>query len=433
MYEFLKNYINKNIIDKSASQLLKKQIQKKDEQLFNIKQSVIKQREAITRQREAIIRLKTFRDNFSHNMAINRFLNFARQCEENASNLNADVYCGHGVQTLPGVHILKQLNGGISMCDVIEVPEFSARAVPPKWHTSMLNTIDAASHGYLIKSDKLITIGWELQKILLKINHNTSVLPNYRFHSKPKRSTQLREKFDIPEDNKIILCLSTISSGYENLLEAIQTLPNNIHLISIGTFVPNSYAEDIKKLATKTNISERIHFLPPVPYEELTSIASEADIGIILLDPNIPNNKISLPNRVFDYMASELPILAPYMKDIDKIITEHGFGKSIYGTSAKDWASGILNMLPMTDKMSEKAALAHLDLCWETIEPDIPEMFGNPKSVTFLGYNDLSANNRTLRIANTLTTYGIKVKIAGPIDTQKTLTNNIEWYKFDKC
>lgn len=387
-----------------------------------------KQRDLAIKQRKSIVSLKKTIEICSPNMPMNRFLSFARQCELNAEALKADVYCGHGVQTLPAIHILSQINGGISMCDVIEVPDFSKRAVKSSWQPTTLNTIDAASDGYLRQTSQLITVGWELRKLLLDKNKNIGVLPNYRNYSKPNQSNQLRQQFNISKNDKIVICISTIASSFEIVLEAMQRLPEDIHLVTLGKFAPASYETSVLSLAKKLNISDRVHFSPPVDYSELTSIASEADLGLIVLDPSIVNNKISLPNRVFDYMAAQLPVLSPNVKDISKIICNNEFGKTIGRNTAKNWADAILEILPLTDEMSKNAAKAHEKLCWENLEPSILKLFGNPKSVTFLGYSDLAENNRTMRIADTLIKNGIKVKVAGPIDIKNTNNSDIDWH-----
>jgi len=54
---------------------------------------------------------------------------------------------------------------------------------------------------------------------------------------------------------------------------------------------------------------ENISYIGGVPYEEIISHSLETDILFALYDPNIPNNKYSSPNKLFEAMMCGKPII----------------------------------------------------------------------------------------------------------------------------
>jgi hypothetical protein len=158
-------------------------------------------------------------------------------------------------------------------------------------------------------------------------------------------------------------------------------------------------------------LKERIHFFDFVPYEKLTSISSSADIGLIVRDPEIINNYVSLPNRVFDYIASGLPFCSPEIPDIANVINSFNVGKVVDEITPEGWAAAIKYSVERSEEMKINVLSLASNLTWESKEPEILDKFSQASEITFLGMGDLTKNNRTKRIALTLAKSGKKVKI----------------------
>ena len=75
-----------------------------------------------------------------------------------------------------------------------------------------------------------------------------------------------------------------------------------------------------------------------MPYGARRTI-SGADLGLIVLDTRIFNNRLSLPNRIFDYMASGLPVCCPEIPDIARILRAHDMGVVVGPLDAAGWAA----------------------------------------------------------------------------------------------
>lgn len=357
---------------------------------------------------------------------VERFMEFARACEQRSEILAADVYVAHGVEALPGAWHVNRRQPGRLMCDAIEVPSFGARAVKSRWDDTTLAFLDRSFEGFLRDADAILTVGWELGRRLERYGAPVHVVPNYRNAETLVRTNTLRERCGLAPDDRLILVMSGVATGFEDVLLALQSLKENVHIACVGRLVPDSYDAAMRERVRSMGLSARVHFFEPVPYEELTGFVSAADVGLMVRDPSIENNYVSLPNRVFDYAASGLPIITPNIPDIAQIVTERNFGLVIDSISADAWRDGIRRCIERQAEMSANALAASHQMTWDVVEPDLLTALGRPSRVTFFGIGDLTKNNRTLRMSRSLVANGAIVKICTERSTMPNPPEGVE-------
>ncbi|QKV18776.1 glycosyltransferase [Oricola thermophila] len=350
------------------------------------------------------------------------YIPFAQNAELDAQDFAADVYVAHGVQAIPAADAMAIACGGRVICDCIEIPSFAQRVLPSNWSRINTRFIDRTVEGYLRHCDSLITVGWELGKELETYGRPVHVIPNYRYAEELQPSNRLREKCGIGPDTPLVLAISNITSGLEAVLEGISGISQPVHLAVMGHLKPAAYREKCEMLVQELGLEGRVHFFDPVPYDELTSTASAADVGLIVRDPVIPNNFVSLPNRIFDYLFSALPIVTPDIPDIARIVREENAGVVIEGIGAGGWRKGILQALEYSAEMKRNALAASRKYVWESLEDQLFEALGRPKSVTFVGYTDLNKNNRTMRMAASLRKMGVTANVYTSFDAEMRRT-----------
>ncbi len=384
----------------------------KSKKLFVSKRSLIKQLENISKRVDSLQTQNNWlRQKNKPFIPVHSELNFATFCYNNAENLNADVYIAHGVQGALAAQILKEYHGGKSFCDVIETPSFFDLINQLPWSVPATHFLNYAHDSLLNHMDGLLTIGPTLAASLSNFDIPVTVIPNYRYEEELFYSNILRKKLGIPHDNEIILIISTITSGLEMVLKALSLLPDNIHLVIMGSIFPQKYADSSSELITNMDLSERVHIIDQVPYEELTENASSANIGIIVRDPSILNNYVSLPNRIFDYIFSSLPVCVPAIPDIAELVEEYQIGTVVEELTPKGWSEAIKATLLEKKMMRENALKASKKLTWKSIEEKLYKSIGSPRKVVFVGTKDLKKNNRTQRMALTLANKGVEVII----------------------
>jgi glycosyltransferase involved in cell wall biosynthesis len=365
-------------------------------------------RERLQTQRSRIEQLAQIAARYSTNGPTNGILRFARQAYEAAEVLRAEVHIAHGVPALPAADMVARTTGGRLICDVIEIPSFVGRC---RWHPTNLAFLDLAFESYLRRCDGLLTVGWALKGEIEQYGPPVHVIPNYRRAESLVPSTRLRERCGLGPGDVLLLMLSSNASGMEAVIESLLLLPPNLHLAVVGWIVPAAYRERILALVREHGLEPRFHLFGPVPYDELTGTASGADLGLIVRDPAIPNNRVSLPNRIFDYMFSGLPVCCPDIADISRILREREMGVVVTRPDAQGWAGAIMAALARKEEMRVNALAASREMVWERLEEPLHEALGRPSSVTYFGYNDLTRNNRTLRMAASLAKRGTAVTI----------------------
>ncbi len=115
--------------------------------------------------------------------------------------------------------------------------------------------------------------------------------------------------------------------GVEELVLAMQYLdPAQYHLVIIGG---GDIFHIIKKMAEKPELSGRITILPKVPFEILRAVTRRAHLGLSLDKPTNINHIYGLPNKIFDYLHSGVPVLVSRLTELERIVNNYEVGTFI--------------------------------------------------------------------------------------------------------
>ncbi len=176
-----------------------------------------------------------------------------------------------------------------------------------------------------------------------------------------------RESLNLPTDKSIILLQGAginINRGAEEALESMKLLEDCLLLI-IGS---GDALESLKQLTQKLNLTDRVKFIPKLPFDELMQYTMQADIGLSIdKDTNI-NYRYSLPNKLFDYIQAEVPVLASNLVEVQKIVQQYNVGVCIESHIPEEIAGKIKFMLADKERLriwKANAAKAKETLCWQ--------------------------------------------------------------------
>jgi glycogen(starch) synthase len=111
--------------------------------------------------------------------------------------------------------------------------------------------------------------------------------------------------------------------GLEELLEAAKHFQNaKLVLRGFGTM-----EQQLRDYVQKENLSNIVRFDDPVPMSEVVSSARRSDIGIIPYRPVCLNNRYSTPNKIFEFLAAGLAIVASDLPELARIIHDEAVGQ----------------------------------------------------------------------------------------------------------
>jgi len=150
-------------------------------------------------------------------------------------------------------------------------------------------------------------------------------------------------------NNKALLYLGGMTRirGVVELIEAFAIVKGkypDLSLYLVGGFNPKSFGETIKNLITKLEVEEDVKVIPLVPYEKVKNYLSRASIGIVTYLP-YPNNMSCLPNKLFEYMACGLPVVASDFPLYRQVIEDAGCGKLVDPRNPMEIASAVEELL----------------------------------------------------------------------------------------
>ena len=139
-----------------------------------------------------------------------------------------------------------------------------------------------------------------------------------------------REQLNLPIDKFILIIQGSGINKRRGAEEAVEAMKNceDTFLLIIGS---GDVVEELKVGIDKENLYEKVRFLPKMPYSEMMHYTMNADLGLAIDHTDILNHKLALPNKFFDYIQAEIPILATDIIEIRKIIEKYQIGYILNG------------------------------------------------------------------------------------------------------
>jgi len=140
-------------------------------------------------------------------------------------------------------------------------------------------------------------------------------------------AADLGSQLGLEAGRKVILYQGGVgpSRNLEPVIRSLAGVPDAVFVIR-GPGA-EQHAEAYLEIAAKAGVADRIKCLPAVPSTQVVAEARGACAGLWTLLTNVGLNfKYSLPNKVFEYLAAGLPILAADLPEVRKIIDRYRIG-----------------------------------------------------------------------------------------------------------
>ena len=202
----------------------------------------------------------------------------------------------------------------------------------------------------------------------------------------------LKQQLGLPESTFVLLWQGGTGPTrlIEPIIEALAYAPACVFVIrgpSLDMFGPEYLA-----LARRVGVEDRIILIPPVPSRDVVAAARGADAGIWTLPALCRNFTFALPNKIFEYMAADLPVLVAHYPEAKRLAVENGLGLTFDPYDPRSIAAAI-NLFMQNEKLrlecvaNARTTLSRLDARkeWQKVVSIYDELSG--KSTRSAGFS----------------------------------------------
>jgi glycosyltransferase involved in cell wall biosynthesis len=232
------------------------------------------------------------------------------------------IHC-HDTMVLPIGILFKFFLGSIIIYDAHELE--SRKNGQTKILSKFTFLIEKISWKYL---DLFITVSpsivqWYEAKLGPKKNLIVLNAPQFSSNKSHQKSSEyFRLRFNIPNNKKIYLYLGIIGKGrgIEMYLKIFESIDIDAHVVFMG------FGDLVGQVTERSKYCKKIHYHPRVPHEEIVAISSSADYGLLIIENVSLSDFYCLPNKLFEYAFSGLPVIASNFPDMMKVIEDYELG-----------------------------------------------------------------------------------------------------------
>lgn len=176
----------------------------------------------------------------------------------------------------------------------------------------------------------------------------------------------------LKRDGKHILLYQgavNVGRGIEWMIDAMPYLDDCIFYIAgKGDILP-----EIEEKIHSMQLEDRVVLLGQIPLEELPSYTHAADLGISLLANQGLNYYYSLPNRIFDFIRADVPVLATDFPEIRKIVAKYNVG-ALINRYEPQYLADIIKETLNKERNIRGFERAKQELAWENEEKVLLEI-----------------------------------------------------------
>ena len=282
------------------------------------------------------------------------------------------IHC-NDLGTLPiGVFIYKFLNKNLNI--IYDAHEYETEM-------NGMNIVDKKMASFIEKrlikyASSVITVSESIANEyvrLYNIEKPYLVLNTPKFQKIDKKDI-FRETFNISKEQTIFLYQGGLNSGrgIEIILETFKELDNSSVIVFLG------YGALENKIQNLAKEYSNIYFHKAVAPNILMNYTSSADFGISLIENTSLSYRYSLPNKIFEYIMAEIPLLVSNLDEMKKVVEDNKIGFIIEEYNPKSLKKSIIKALKIDkSNFKENLLIAKEKYNWEEQEKTLLSIYKN--------------------------------------------------------
>jgi glycosyltransferase involved in cell wall biosynthesis len=273
---------------------------------------------------------------------LGRMIFTAREVYLKAKSVNADVYHFHDPELLRFAKRLKR-KGKIVFYDVHEDLPRQLMGKDYLWFKSLFSWLIEWYENYVARHvDHIIAATPYIAKRFKKVNVNTIDINNFPLNS----------EIDVLEENiekdPNSICFIGGISRIRGIYELVEALYSTRIQLELAGEIPVDLLKELEQSEGWKNVRS----LGYLNREDCLTLKGKVVAGVVTFLP-LPNHVNAQPNKIFEYMASGIPVIASNFPLWKKIIEENECGICVDPTDPRDIQRGIRFLLDNPNRAME--------------------------------------------------------------------------------
>jgi glycosyltransferase involved in cell wall biosynthesis len=290
--------------------------------------------------------------------------------------LGAGVYHAHDLVTLPVAWAAARVRRARLVYDAHELFTEIGRLGPAA--RALFRVLERALIG---RADRVVTVN---ESIAAELSRRYGVaapavvmnFPRTNGQTFSRERSPLRTRVGLSPGIPLVLYQGMFMPhrGLENLVRAARSF-TRAHLVMMGW---GELLPSLRELARREGVEDRVHFTAGVPLAELLSYTAGADVGAIPYRNVGLNNYYTSPNKLFEYCAAGVPVVASRFPELVKVVEGLGIGATFDPDRPEDIAAAVNGLLENASALAKaRANVARVGprLTWESEAAKLLEVY----------------------------------------------------------
>jgi len=188
-----------------------------------------------------------------------------------------------------------------------------------------------------------------------------------------------RDNLRVGKDDLLVIYQGSGINPGRGVMELVNamTMLERVRLIIAGS---GDMIEEVREAVSVKGLRNNVILLPRMKWEEMMQFTMICDAGLSLDPDNCINQRFSLPNKLFDYIAAGIPMIVSPLPEVSDVVRRHACGL-ILSHVAPYTIAGALERLrddrELLAELKEQALEARKVLNWENEKLKEQEFFRN--------------------------------------------------------
>jgi len=275
----------------------------------------------------------------------------------------ARLYQASDLYTLPALSAAARRHGGRLSFDSRELyPHVDATAGKP-WATLLWSRLE---HRFVPRCDAVFTVNESIAERLERTYRIPSPVVVYNVAAPATAGSGRASQGDLGmgSGQPIVLYqgLFHAGRGLETLIEAMTHVPDAT-LVLIGD---GPIRDAVVRMAAD-RLGNRCQVLPFTPPDVLRRLTGAADVGVHVPDPISESVRLALPNKLFEYLAADVPVVVSDLPEMGRVVRRFDVGLTVPPQDVTSLAQALQRAL--FDAALRERWLRHIPAVFEAYDP----------------------------------------------------------------